>query len=78
MGVLERDKCSICRKLGNISRTYYHFPIACACCGPTHLELVRHCENCKPEMPKFTNVQIATAKLLDPVHEGLFKNVRDE
>jgi len=78
MGVLEVDYCSICKQISEISRTYYHFPIACECCGPTHFILVRHCANCTPEMPKRTNIDISTAKLLDPIHEGLFKNVRDE
>lgn len=75
MGALERDYCSICKQIGNITRTYYYFPIACACCGPTHFELVRHCENCTPEMPKGTNIHIATDKLLDPIRNGLFKKV---
>ncbi len=78
MGVLEIDYCSICKQISEISRTYYHFPIACECCGPTHFELVRHCENCRPEIPRVAEVHISTAKLLDPIHEGLFKNVRDE
>lgn len=29
-------------------------------------------------MPRRTEVQITTAKLLDPISEGLFKSVRDE
>lgn len=78
MGVLERDRCSICRRLGNIIRTYYYFPIACECCGPQHHVVIRHCKNCKPQMPRRTEVQITTAKLLDPIGEGLFKKVKDE
>ncbi len=73
-----RGLCHVCFEQNDLVKTYFHFPIACECCGPIHFELVRHCENCKPEMPKFADVHISTAKLLDPISNGLFKNVRDE
>jgi hypothetical protein len=75
MGALERDYCSICKQIGNISRTYYYFPIACECCGSHHHELVRHCADCKPVMPRVISLEITAVKLLDPIKEGLFKKV---
>jgi len=75
MGALERDYCSICKQIGNISRTYYYFPIACECCGPTHNHRVNVCKNCTPVMPKETKITLKVEKLLDPINEGLFKKI---
>jgi hypothetical protein len=76
MGDIEYGRCDVCRLADNLIRTYYYFPIKCECCGPVHHEYVRHCINCTPEMPAETNVHLKTKKLLDPIHEGLFKKVK--
>ena len=76
MGDIEIGHCKGCNKEGPVIRTYYYFPIACECCGPTHHEMVRHCHTCNPVMPNFTEIKVATKRLLDPITENLFKEVR--
>ena len=73
MGDVEYGKCQYCKTDRPLYRTYFDFPIACECCGPTHHEMVKHCGNCKPKMPVTTTIYVSTKKLLDPIHEGLFK-----
>jgi hypothetical protein len=77
MGDMPYGQCKYCHQIGPLIRTYYYFPIACDCCGPTHYEMVRHCPTCNPVMPNFTEIIIATKRLLDPITENLFKKVRE-
>lgn len=55
---LEFGKCDICGKEAPLSRTYFIYNIPCECCGckedgkDMHSELVRHCENCIPDIPQ--------------------------
>jgi uncharacterized OB-fold protein len=76
MGDIEYGRCDICKLNNNLTRTYFHFPIACQCCGSTHHEMISHCSKCKPKMPKITKVELSTSKLLDPITNDLFKKVR--
>jgi hypothetical protein len=39
--------------------------------------MVTHCADCKPVMPRIIKIELATRKALDPIHEGLFKKVRE-
>jgi hypothetical protein len=78
MGNVEFGRCDVCLKDGPLVRTYWHYPIACECHGPTHHEMRIHCDTCVPQTPLYTQITVSTAKLLDPIHEGLFKNVIDE
>ena len=54
----EYGKCQICGKVRKIYRTYFYYDIKCECCGciidgrPMHFELVRHCGECVPKIPK--------------------------
>ena len=48
---IEIDYCDICHKKTQVSRKYYHYNIACECCGSTHFEIVRYCKNCTPRPP---------------------------
>ena len=77
MGHVEFGRCDVCKKDGPLVRTYWHYPIACECHGPTHNEMRRHCNTCVPQTPLYTEITVSTAKLLDPIHEGLFKKVRE-
>lgn len=77
MGDIEFDRCDVCRKVGPVIRTYWRYPIACECCGSTHNEMRRHCSTCVPLEPRYAEIKISTAKLHDPIHEGLFKKVRE-
>lgn len=58
MGEIEFGKCDICGKEAPLSRTYFIYDIHCECCGckedgrDMHSELVRHCENCVPDIPQ--------------------------
>jgi len=58
MGDIEFGKCDICGKEAPLSRTYFIYDIHCECCGckedgrDMHSELVRHCENCVPDIPQ--------------------------
>jgi len=73
-----RGLCHVCFEQNDLVKTYFHYPIACECCGPTHFSIVYHCATCIPKAPRVTELQVTSAKLLDPIHEGLFKKVRDE
>jgi hypothetical protein len=75
MGDIQRGFCDVCDVLDIVSTTFYSFPIACECCGPTHHHRVNFCKNCTPVMPKETTIRLKVEKLLDPIHEGLFKKV---
>jgi len=54
----EYGKCDICGKEGPLSRTYFYYDINCQCCGckvdgrNMHFELVCHCDDCIPDIPK--------------------------
>lgn len=52
-------KCDICGKDNIlIDETAFYYPIGCECCNSSiddkdaHLEVIRHCENCIPDIPK--------------------------
>jgi hypothetical protein len=75
MGDQQFGYCDICGATAIIRTTFFSFPIACECCGPTHNHRVNICKNCKPVMPKEVKLTIKVEKLLDPIHEGLFKKV---
>lgn len=77
MGDIEYGRCDVCGTDGNVTRTYFFFPIACECCGPTHFVMKRHCLGCTPSMPLTLDVRISAKRALDPIHEGLFKKVRE-
>ena len=67
------SRCQVCWEEAFLTRTTFDLPIACECCGPTHFEIVYHCSRCTPKMPRTTKIEVTTAKLLDPIFEGLFK-----
>lgn len=59
MGEIEFGKCEICGKETALYRTYFYYPIHCACCGckdesgqKLHFEMVRHCMDCPAPIPK--------------------------
>lgn len=59
MAEIEFGKCEICGKETQLERTYFYYPIYCECCGSKdekgqdqHFEMVRHCKNCVPRVPK--------------------------
>lgn len=58
MGDIEFGKCDICGKEAQLERTYFIYDINCQCCGckhdgrDMHFELVRHCEDCTPDVPR--------------------------
>lgn len=58
MGDSEFGKCDICDVETNLQRTYFHYDIKCNCHSPNHFEIVRHCNNCKPNSPLSTKVVI--------------------
>lgn len=75
MGDVQFGHCDMCGTLDDISTTFYSFPIACECCGPTHNHRVNFCKKCTPVMPKETKITVKVEKLLDPIHNGLFKKI---
>jgi DNA-directed RNA polymerase subunit RPC12/RpoP len=68
-----RGLCNICWDENELIKTKFYYPIACHCCSPVHFSIVYHCATCTPKPPIVTELQIATAKLLDPIFEDLFK-----
>lgn len=52
----EYGKCEVCGKEASLGRTYWYYPVKCDCHTPTHFELVRHCNECKPVEPKQTMI----------------------
>jgi len=68
--------CKYCQVEGPLRITYFSFPIKCNCCSPTHSERIEHCSKCEAVMPDQTIVWVSSKKLLDPIHEKLFKKVR--
>lgn len=75
MGDIQVGHCNICGTIDNILTTFFSFPIACECCGPTHNIRVDFCKHCTPVMPKETRITLKVEKLLDPIGEGLFKKI---
>lgn len=75
MGDVQLGHCDMCGTIDDVSTTFYSFPIACECCGPTHNIRVSFCKRCTPVMPKETRITLKVEKLLDPIHNGLFKKV---
>jgi len=39
----EKGRCHVCWEEDFLTRTKFYLPIACECCGPTHVEIVYHC-----------------------------------
>ena len=58
MSALEFGKCDICGEEAVLSRTYFIYNIPCEGCGckrdgkDMHFELVHHCDNCVPDVPR--------------------------
>ena len=58
MDGIEFGECEICGKEAPLDRTYFIYDIHCQCCGckrdgrDMHFELVRHCKDCTPCIPK--------------------------
>jgi len=77
MGDMPYGQCKYCHQIGPLRITYFSFPIKCECCSPNHSERIEHCNKCEAKMPAETNVHLSTKKLFDPIHEGLFKKVRE-
>lgn len=67
--------CKYCQVEGPLRITYFSFPIQCNCCSPTHSERIEHCSKCEAVMPVQTIVWVSSKKLLDPIHEKLFKKL---
>lgn len=67
--------CKYCQVEGPLRITYFSFPIKCNCCSPTHSERIEHCSKCEAVMPGQTIVWVSSKKLLDPIHEKLFKKL---
>lgn len=63
-GDIEFGACDICYKEAPLNRTYYRYDIKCECHTPTHFEIVRHCENCKPREPRTTQIRYKTSDLI--------------
>ena len=67
MGSIEFGKCEICGKEAQLERTYFIYDIHCQCCGckrdgrDMHFELVRHCKDCIPGVPKIIKPQLMSA-----------------
>ena len=53
-GAIEYGKCQICDKETNLERTYFDYDVKCDCHSPNHFELVIHCKDCVPVIPKAT------------------------
>ena len=51
-GEVEFGKCDICGENAKLARTYFVYPIKCECHGNNHFEMIKHCENCTPVLPK--------------------------
>ena len=73
-GCQEFGKCDICGKENFLERTYFHYNIPCECCGDKedgkdmHFELVCHCENCIPDIPRYI-----TPLLKDNIGNGTYR-----
>ena len=68
--------CEICCTSGNIRVTEFDFPISCECCRPfNHVELVQHCKDCVPVMPRTVHLVVDSEKVLDPVGNKMFKPI---
>jgi hypothetical protein len=60
---VEFGQCVICGKSNFLQRTYFKFDLQCACHSSHHFELVIHCKNCIPIMPKTTIAVFETKDL---------------
>jgi hypothetical protein len=67
MGEQEYGKCDVCGKEGSLQRTYFRYDIECECHSPGHFELVCHHKECVPKEPRYTNVELKTEDLRNPV-----------
>ena len=52
---IEIGYCDICHQKKQLQRKYYHYNIACECCGTTHFEVVKYCDECTPHPPHRIN-----------------------
>lgn len=54
----EYGRCDICgKKTFRLRSKSYAYGFPCECCGRNgHYEVVRYCEKCKPQEPKWTRV----------------------
>jgi hypothetical protein len=59
-------KCDVCGKEGNLTRTYFRYPIKCECHSPQHFELIEHHKECKPKELTYTKVSFKTEDLKKP------------
>lgn len=63
MPEIEFGQCPICGFERQLHRKYYRYDLRCECHSPKHFEVVWHCENCEPEPPEFTTIDIRTENL---------------
>lgn len=64
MGDIEIGKCEICGKEDvQLLRSYITFPYIECECHNRHSELIRHCVNCEPKVPKETTLTISITNL---------------
>lgn len=63
---IEHGICDVCGKEGDLTRTYFYYPIKCACCSPRHFELIRHHKECNPAESEHTKVEFKTEDLKVP------------
>lgn len=66
MSDAEVGYCDICHKKMNLNRKYYYYGLECQCCGSKygHFEIIKYCNNCTPEPPKWITVD------MQPIHES--------
>lgn len=57
-GDTEFGKCELCGKDSYLVRTYFHYNIDCICHSPNHFDIIRHCNECRPTKPAYTNMLI--------------------
>ena len=62
-GDVEFGICDVCKKEASLMRTYFNYDIKCECHSPSHFELIRHCNECKPIEPKITKIYLNTQTL---------------
>ena len=62
-GACEIGKCDICGKEDvALDRTYFKYPVKCDCHEPYHFEIVHHCKDCIPIIPRLTATYLVNAK----------------
>lgn len=77
MGDIEVGKCEVCGKEEvQLHRTYINFPNIKCECHNSHFELIRHCIECKPVVPKETTL-IVSVDMLRAI-DMMISNHKDE